>query len=226
MNMDNIISYLKTIDTPTICNAIELLDIRPATENFTSNKIKCLFPDLGPMVGYAVTVQMETVTQMEPRDPRKTMAFYEAIESCRKPVVIVIQEIGGMKEFAAHSGEVTSLISQHFGAIGLVTDCNIRDFQEVKALGFHTFAAGLSPSHVHCRIAQVGIPVHIHGMIVQQGDIIHGDVNGLVQIPLERIEELPSKIEEVRNLEQNLMKQVTAGDFTMDALRAFILGDV
>ena len=226
MNMNDIISYLKQIDTPTICNAIELLKIRPFTENFTSNKIKCLYPDLGTMVGYAVTVQMETITQMQPRDPRMTIAFYEAIEACPNPVVIVIQEIGNQKEFAAHSGEVTSMIAQHFGAVGLVTDSNIRDYNEVKSLGFHTFAAGLSPSHVHCRIAQVGVPIQVHGMIVRPGDIIHGDINGLVQIPQERLEDLQSKIEEVRNAERHLMQRVKETNFTMNELRSFILGNV
>jgi hypothetical protein len=77
--MDDIISFLKTIDTPTVCNAIELFDVRPGTENFTSNKIKCLYPELGSMAGYAVTVQIETVTRMVPRDPAVTMKLYEAV---------------------------------------------------------------------------------------------------------------------------------------------------
>src|SRR5690606_30687795 len=99
-----IISFLRTIDTPTVCNAIELLDVRPGSENFTSNNIKCMYPELGPMAGYAVTVQIETVTRMEPRDPKVTMSLYEAVEASPKPVVVVIQEIGGYREFASHTG--------------------------------------------------------------------------------------------------------------------------
>lgn len=222
--MDDIISFLKTIDTPTVCNAIELLKVRSGAEGFTSNAVKCLYPELGPMVGYAVTVQMETVTQMEPRDPNITMKFYEAIEASPNPVVIVIQEIGAYKELAAHSGDVMTTLVQNFGAIGLVTDCNVRDFNEVKPLGFHTFAAGLSASHVHCRIAAVGVPVQVHGMTVRTGDIVHGDINGLVQVPKEKIEELPEKIAEVRKTEQDLMARVRAGGFTLDDLRELLLG--
>jgi 4-hydroxy-4-methyl-2-oxoglutarate aldolase len=222
--MDDIISFLKTIDTPTVCNAIELLDVRPGSENFTSNKIKCLYPDLGPMVGYAVTVQIETVTKMEPRDPQITMEFYEAIAASLNPVVIVIQEIGGFREFASHSGDVMTTLVKNFGAIGLVTDCNVRDFNEVKALDFHTFAAGVSPSHVYCRIARVGVPVQVHGMTVRTGDIVHGDINGLVQVPTERIEELPEKINEVRKSEQDLIARVSEGGFTLDDLRKILLG--
>lgn len=222
--MDDIISFLKTIDTPTVCNAIELLDVRPGTENFTSNKIKCLYPELGSMAGYAVTVQIETVTRMVPRDPAVTMKLYEAVEASPKPVVVVIQEIGGYREFAAHTGDVMTTLLQNFGAIGLVTDCNVRDFNEVRQLGFHTFAAGTSPSHVHCRIADVGMPVQVHGMTVRQGDIIHGDINGLVQVPFEKLDELPEKIAKVRQDEKELMDRVKAGGFTLDDLRERLFG--
>ncbi len=222
--MDDIISYLKTIDTPTVCNAIELLEVRPAIENFTSGKIKCLYPELGPMVGYAVTVQMETVTQMEPRDPNITMQFYELLAASPNPSVIVIQEIGAHSEFASHSGDVMATLVKNFGAIGLVTDCNVRDFNEVKPLGFHTFAAGTSPSHVNCRIANVGVPVQVHGMTVRTGDIIHGDINGLVQVPTEKIDELPEKIAHVRKTEQDLIARVNAGGFTLDDLREILFG--
>lgn len=222
--MDDIISFLKTIDTPTVCNAIELLDVRPASENFTSNGIKCMYPELGPMAGYAVTVQIETVTKMEPRDPAVTMKLYEAVEASPKPAVVVIQEIGGYREFASHTGDVMTTLLQNFGAIGLVTDCNVRDFDEVRQLGFHTFAAGTSPSHVYCRIANVGMPVQVHGMTVRQGDIIHGDINGLVQVPTEKLDELPEKIAKVRQDEKELMARVRAGGFTLNDLRDLLYG--
>lgn len=222
--MNDIISFLRTIDTPTVCNAIELLDVRPGSENFTSNNIKCMYPELGPMAGYAVTVQIETVTRMEPRDPKVTMSLYEAVEASPKPVVVVIQEIGGYREFASHTGDVMTTLLQNFGAIGLVTDCNVRDFNEVRQLGFHTFAAGTSPSHVYCRIAAVGMPVQVHGMTVRQGDIIHGDINGLVQVPFEKLEELPEKIHKVRREEKELMDIVRAGGFTLDDLRKRLFG--
>jgi len=222
--MDEIISLLKTIDTPTVCNAIELLGIRPGGEGFTSNRVKCLYPELGPMVGYAVTVQMETMTQMVPRDPNITMEFYEAIAATPQPSVIVVQEIGAFPEFAAHSGDVMATLMQNFGAIGLVTDCNVRDFYEVKPFGFHTFAAGLSASHAYCRIASVGVPVQVHGMVVRPGDIIHGDINGLVQVPKERIDEIPAKIKEVRSSEQDLIARVRKGGFTLDDIREILTG--
>ena len=60
------IEYLRGIDTPTLVNAIELLHLRPNQEGFTPLQIRCLFPELGRMCGYAVTAQVETLTQSEP----------------------------------------------------------------------------------------------------------------------------------------------------------------
>lgn len=222
--MDNLISYLQTIDTPTLSNAIELLDIRPRSENFAPHLLRCLYPELGTMVGYAVTVQMETMTRMEPRDEQQTIAFYEAIEASPKPAVVVMQEIGSRPEFASHSGEVMTTLMKNFGAVGLVTDGSVRDFNEVRALNFHNFASGTVASHAYCRIARVGCPLQIYGMTIRTGDLLHGDINGLIEVPMERREELPEMVARVRKEEGELMQDVRAGGFTLDSLRQRVTG--
>jgi regulator of RNase E activity RraA len=222
--MDKLISYLQTIDTPTLSNAIELLDVRPRSENFAPYSLRCLYPELGSMVGYAVTVQMESMTRMEPRDERQTIAFYEAIDASPKPAVVVMQEIGSRPEFASHSGEVMTTLMKNFGAIGLVTDGSVRDFNEVRQLGFHNFARGTVTSHAYCRIVRVGCPLQIYGMTVRPGDLLHGDINGLIEIPAERREELPEMIARVRKEEGDLMGQVRAGGFTIESLRRTVTG--
>ena len=87
----DLIEYLKTLDTPTLCNAIELLKVRPHEHGFTPLQIRCLFPELGRMCGYAVTAQVETVTQMEPRDNRVFLDLYRAVESSPKPAIVVFR---------------------------------------------------------------------------------------------------------------------------------------
>ena len=222
--MVSLISYLQTIDTPTLSNAIELLDVRPRSENFAPHWLRCLYPELGTMVGYAVTVQMEAMTRMEPRDEQQVIAFYEAIEASPKPVVVVMQEIGGRPEFASHSGEVMTTLMKNFGAVGLVTDGSVRDFNEVRALNFHNFASGTVASHAYCRIARVGCPLQIYGMTIRTGDLLHGDINGLIEVPVERREELPEMVARVRKEEGDLMQDVRAGRFTLDYLRQRVTG--
>jgi ABC-type lipoprotein release transport system permease subunit len=120
ISYENCIDYLKAVDTPTLSNAIELLKVRPNYEGFMPLVIRCLFPEFGRMCGYAVTAQVETVTQMEPRDQRVFLSLYQELAKSPKPAVIALQEVGSHPEYAAHCGEVMGTIFTRLGAIGLV----------------------------------------------------------------------------------------------------------
>src|SRR5258708_928179 len=111
------IEYLKTLDTPTLCNAIELLRLRPQSEGFTPLTVRALFPELGRMCGYAVTAQVETVTQTEPFDLNHFIDLYRLVQASTKPAVIVLQEVGGHPDYAAHCGEVMATFFTKLGAI-------------------------------------------------------------------------------------------------------------
>jgi regulator of RNase E activity RraA len=214
------IDYLTTIDTPTLSNAIELLGVRPRHEGFTSLNIRCQLPELGRMVGYAVTAHVETMTQLEPGDPDRFIELYQAVADSPKPAVVAFQEVGGRGDFAAHCGEVMATIFTRCGAVGLVSDCGVRDVPEVRALGFHYFARGRVASHANFRIVRVGVPIQIDGVVVQPGDILHGDENGLLLVPPTGLEEsLPTKVDAVRVRERKLMDYVRGDEFLLRNLR-------
>lgn len=217
------LEYLKSVDTPTLCNAIELLKVRKDHEGFTPLEIRCLFPELGRMIGYAVTAQVETYTSMEPRDNRLFVDLYALLEKGPKPGVIVLQETGGHGNYAAHAGEVMSSIFHRLGAVGLVSDCGVRDIPEVRRLGFHYFARGTVASHANFRIVRVGVPVQIMGLVIRTGDLLHGDENGLALVPDERRELIPEMVDRIRAREGKLLDYVRSGDFTLDGLRAHIV---
>lgn len=217
------VEYLKSVDTPTLCNAIELLGVRKHHEGFTPLEIRCLFPELGRMVGYAVTAQVETYTQMEPRDNALFVDLYALVASSPKPAVVVLQEIGGMGNYAAHAGEVMSTIFQRLGAVGLVSDCAVRDIPEVRRLGFHYFARGSVASHANFRLARVGVPVQICGLVVKPGDLLHGDENGLALVPREKRELVAEMVERVRAREGSLLEYVRSPQFTLEGLRGRIV---
>jgi regulator of RNase E activity RraA len=213
------IDYLSSVDTPTLANAIELLNVRPHEDGFTPMGIRCLFPELGLMCGYAVTAQVESVTSMEPRDNATFIDLYRTVEASRKPAVIVLQEIGGHRDSAVHCGEVMATVFTRLGAVGLVSDCAVRDIPEVRGMGFRYFARGTAASHANYRIARVGGPVQIEGMVVQPGDILHGDENGLLLIPPGLEKTLPAMVDDVRTREAELMEYVRGDAFTLDGLR-------
>ena len=212
------IEYLKTIDTPTISNAIEQLHLRPRSEGFTPLQVRCLFPEFGVMCGYAVTAQVETMTEGNPREERGYVELFEAVEKSPRPAVIAFQEVGGHPDYAVHCGEVMATFFTRLGGIGLVTDAAVRDLAEVKALGFHYFARGAAASHANFRIVRVGVPIQVMGLVIRPQDILHGDMNGLIQVPAEAAEGLPKAIESVRTRERRLMDMAKDPNFTASQL--------
>lgn len=223
MPTSNPIEYLKTVDTPTLVNAIELLRVRPNREGFTPLQLRCLFPEFGRMCGYAVTAQVESISQTEPLDMQGFVDLYKLVEASPKPAVVVLQEIGGYADYAAHCGEVMATFFTRLGAVGLVSDCGVRDLPEVRALGFHYFARGSVASHGNFRIVRSGVPVQVLGMEVRPGKILHGDENGLISVPEDGLELLPAKVEEIRVRERKIMDFVKSPAFTLDGFRDMVV---
>jgi regulator of RNase E activity RraA len=219
----NLIEYLKSIDSPTLINAIETLHLRPNERGFTPVGIRSLFPELGRMCGYAVTAQVETVTQMEPFRLDTFVELYRSLEQAPKPAVIVLQEIGAFREYAAHSGEVMSTFFKRLGAVGLVSDCAVRDLPEVRQMGFHYFALGSVASHANFRISRVGVPVQIHGMVVNPGDLIHADENGVITVPPAPLDTIRAAVNTVREKEKKILDFVRGENFTLDGFREMVV---
>lgn len=217
-----LMEYLKTVDTPTLSNAIELLNVRRRSDGFAPLTIRCLFPELGRMAGYAVTAQVETVTQTERGGPQGHLELYRLVEASPKPAVVVLQEIGGFGDFAAHCGEVMATFFTRLGAVGLVSDCGVRDLPEVRALGFHFFARGACASHAYFRIVRSGVPVTICGMPVRPGELLHGDENGLITVPRVELERLQQAVEEIRSSERRVLDFVRSSGFALDGYEAMI----
>lgn len=216
------IEFLKSVDTPTLSNAIELLGVRPRSAGFAPLQVRCLFPELGRMAGYAVTAQVETVTQTGAGGPQGHLELYRLLEASPKPAVIVLQETGGFGDFAAHCGEVMATFFTRLGAVGLVSDCAVRDLAEVRALGFHLFARGACASHAYFRIVRAGVPVTVRGLPVRPGELLHGDENGLITVPETEPGRLEEAVEEIRRSERKVMDFVRGEDFSLDGYEAMI----
>jgi regulator of RNase E activity RraA len=214
--MDPWIEYLLGVDTPTLSNAIERLEVRPRSAGFAPLALRCLFPELGRMAGYAVTAQVETVTQASPGGPEGHLELYRLVEASPKPAVVVLQEIGGFPDYAAHCGEVMATFFRRLGAVGLVSDCAVRDLPEVRALGFHFFARGACASHAWFRIVRTGVPVTVCGLAVRPGELLHGDENGLITVPAADPERLREAVEQVRRSERRIMDYVRSPEFSLE----------
>jgi len=224
MNQDlnhtsNLIEYLTNVDSPTLSNAIETLELQPRDAGFTPLQIRCLFPEFGRLCGYAVTAQVETVTGMHPTEERAFLELFQAVANSPKPAVVAFQEIGGHADYAAHCGEVMATAFSRLGAVGLVTDAAVRDVPEVRALRFHYFARGTVVSHACFRIVRVAVPIQIMGVELKPGDLLHGDENGLQRVPAAAFAGLPQAVDRVRARERRLMDFMRSPQFSIEKLK-------
>ncbi|MBV8717087.1 MAG: RraA family protein [Chloroflexi bacterium] len=206
---------LRAIDSPTIANAIEYFEIRPRVSGYVGSNVRCLTPDAGFMLGYAVTCRGDSTT--EDKDRREHASLYRAIHELQPwPAVVVIGDDGDPSQIhlACHAGEMMATTMKRVGAVGLVTNGGLRDIREINALGgFHYYGRGLVVAHGRPCIYDVGAVVNIDGMEVHPGDLLHGDENGVVVIPAEIADKVAAKAREHRDMEQERLKEILGPDF-------------
>lgn len=215
------IEALRRIDSPTIANAIEAFEVRDPTEGYASLELRCMFPDLPPVVGYAVTCTADSTSPGKNR-PSQDEAFYTAIRNAPKPVIVVMKDAGPNRPRSCHAGDVMSTIFQTLGAVAVVTDGGVRDLAGVRqrAPGFQMFAPGVVVAHGVPTIVEVGVAVSICGLTIRPGDLLHGDANGLVSIPLASADRVASQAEKVWQTEREEIEFVKSPKFTLEALAA------
>src|ERR1700730_8662549 len=207
------ISALCRIDSPTISNAIERFKVRPRVSGYVGYDIRCVFPALPPTVGYALTCTVDSTT--EGRQGIGFNALYELLRSAPKPAIVVMQDVGTDRLHSCHAGEIMSTTMKHLGAVAILTDGGLRDVKEVRALGgFQYFCAGLVVSHGNPLCVSVGDEVSISGMRVRYGDLLHGDINGVVHIPDECANHVAEAAYSIWAREEETLRHITGSETT------------
>lgn len=215
---------LRSIDSPTVANAIEAFKVRDDTEGYMGMDIPCLTPEFGVMVGYAVTITADSTTPARTRNRQGHVKVYEAIAASPQPAVLVAQDVGARRTHACFLGDVIATLSHRLGAIGIVTNGGVRDLDGIRPLGFHVFAAGMVVAHGTFNFIDVGIPVELSGVRVLPGDLIHGDPSGVTTIPSQIADKVYPECLKVRERELGLKDYANGRDFSLDGLKAKLLG--
>jgi regulator of RNase E activity RraA len=213
------LDFLRTVDSPTMSNAIETVSSRERAEGYIGGEVRCLFPDIGVMVGQALTVKVSNARGPAVRRDGY-WAMWEALQQMPKPSVIVMQDISGEPSRCAYAGEVMATLAQRLGCVGMVTDGGYRDLPEVRDLGFHYFAKYAVVSHGNFTVHEVGHPVFLDGQWIHTGDVLHGDVNGIVVVPAETLDSLPAAVDGVRNRERKLIDFIRSDNFSLDVVKS------
>src|ERR671910_1803926 len=212
------LAFLKSVDSPTMANAIEPFKVRDRTEGFIGGEVRALFPEMPPIVGVALTVTM-TNSPGAIAGRENYWRMYEALSQMPAPSVLVVQDISGAPSRCALAGEGMATRAMRLGAVGMVTDGGLRDVHEVRRLGFAYFARYVVVSHGNFGVVDVGEPVALDGQEVRTGDILHGDANGVVIVPREVLDGLPEAVEEVRTRERATMDFINSAEYTIAAAR-------
>lgn len=179
------LDLLRKFDTPTICNVVELFDLHPRTSGYMDSRIQACYPKLPPMVGYAATATFRSAAP--PRAGNVYAGMADQLASFAElpgPPVVVFQDLDSPVA-AATFGEVMCTSYKAFGAVGLITSGGGRDLDQLEALNFPCFTSGTICAHGYCHFVSIDIPVHVGGVMIHPGDLLHGDRNGVTVIPNE-----------------------------------------
>ncbi len=204
-------------DTPTICNALELLVPERRALGFTVEPLVALHPAAAPIVGLART---GTVRAKEaPRGPvASRMDWYAYVANAELPTIVVLQDADDRPGYGAFWGEVHTNLHARLGAQGCVTNGSFRDLAQ-SAKNFQILGGRVGPSHAHIHVVDFGGPVNVSGMLAAHDDVIHADIHGAVVIPGDCVRALPDKIDLVARREKVILDLCAAPGFSIENLR-------
>jgi len=218
----SVLEALQRYDTPTICNALEIVAPERRLIGYTTRPLVCPFPDLPPIVGYArtATIRATTASGLPAAEQKKRrMDYYEYVGSGTGPRISVIQDVDGPDAgYGAFWGEVNSAVHKALGCLGVVTDGSIRDIPQ-WAPGFQALAGSIGPSHAHVHVTDFGHEVRVAGMTVASGDLIHADSHGAVVIPPDVAAKLPEAAELCARREEPILTVARDASFSLAKLR-------
>jgi len=213
---------LRQLSSCTIANAIETFDIMSRSEGFMSPEVRCMFPDLGGMIGYAVTAVIAAEKPPTARVNVPRAEWFDEVLKVPEPRVLVMHDLDYPNPIGSFWGEVQSNVHKTLGCVGTVTDGGVRDLDEMRELGFHAFASSVLVSHAYIHIVDVNVPVTIGGLTVKPGDVIMGDKHGVIGVPVEIAADIPEAARKVEERERTIIGLCRSPEFTLDKLKALI----
>ena len=212
-------AQLLAVDSPTISNAIERFNIRSRKEGYMGPKIQCRFPDRGRVVGYATTCTIVEYDEAYPPDPKERFKWLESIYNAPKPTVCVVKDCCHRKGWSSHWGEIVGTQVKTLGAEAIITDGAVRDLEALRDMGMKVWSEYVVVSHGWIDVGLADVPIEVGGLMVNPGDIIHADMNGIVCIPKEILIDLPAAIDEVLSSERETLEMLRERGYDLEAHR-------
>ena len=208
------LEFLRSIDTPTMCNLVEVVAPERRGFGYTVKHLHCPFPELPSIVGFAKTVTFkarDAVPLGEANYMQKRLDYLDYVAGEPRPSIMVMEDLDGEHVgYGAFWGEVQSNIHKALGCLGVVTNGSIRDIPMI-APGFQMLAGSIVPSHAYVHVVDVGIDVTVHGMAVKSGDLVHADRHGAIVVPVDKIDAMQAALDVLAAREAKIIAAAKAG---------------
>jgi len=212
---------LRLLDSCVVANAIETFDTRLRNEGFANGSLRCLFPQLDSMVGYAATLKIRGSAPATAGGLYSDRTdWWDYIESLPFPRVVVVQDVATRVGLGSFLGAVHVNILKALGCVGAVTNGSVRDLPRAQALGFQLFSESLTVSHAYVHIVEFGSQVEIAGLEIKSGDLLHGDQHGVQSIPLHLAGKIPAVAARIKEKEEAIIELCQSAEFSLEKLRA------
>lgn len=176
---------LKRWNTPTVYNGWEQITKHDITTRFNKEETKDYMPNMGPMVGYAVTVQFEPSNKLHTENKNAWNEYREYVASIQGPKIVVVQDLDAPECYGAFWGEVNSNIHKSLGCVGTIVDGAIRDVDEMNNAGFKAIARRMCVGHAYSTPVKWNCEVEVFGCKIKPNELIHADKHGFLVIPKE-----------------------------------------
>lgn len=216
------LALLKRVDTPTVCNAIEMVEGKRGFNRFTRGTMLASDPKAGAMVGYARTAQIAALAP-SPEDPAvvkaRRMAYYRYMSEGPRPAVAVVEDLDGVDGIGAYWGEINTTIHKGLGLSGALTNGVMRDLGDLPD-GFPVVAGSIGPSHGFVHVRAIAVPVTVFGLTIAPDELIHADRHGAVVIPEAYIPEIGAAVEKLMATERLVLDPARAEGFDFAAFEA------
>lgn len=216
---DALLALLGKVDTPTVCNAIEVAEGKRGFAAFTRGTMLSSAPDAPAIVGYARTARIAGAnpTSDAPETIReRRMNYYRHMSTGPRPALAVIEDIDFPDCVGAFWGEINTTVHKGFGLAGALTNGVMRDLGDLPD-GFPVVAGSVGPSHGFVHVVDIGEPVEVFGLKVRDGDLVHADRHGALVIPPEVVDGLASAIERLIETEKLVLEPARKDGFDFDA---------
>lgn len=217
-----LLELLRRVDTPSVCNAIEVAQGRRGFDAFTRGTMLCSAPGEPAVVGYAATARISAL-RPPTEDPAtirtRRMAYYRMMAEAPQPSVAVIEDVDFPDCVGAYWGEINTTVHKGFGMAGALTNGVMRDLDDL-APGFPVVAGSIGPSHGFVHVLENAVPVTIFGLRVAPGELVHADRHGAVVVPPEVIPRLAGAIARMQATEKLVLGPARAPGFDFAAFEA------